>query len=836
MDDLPDYIGIYAVDSEIGSGSTARVFKAYDERLLRWVAIKVLYNYQHQSLRREACELAKINHPNVVSILDIVELPDSVALVMEYLPGNTLASVMHESASNLEKALQYGIEIAKGLDAIHQAGLVHQDIKPENIFIDANQQLKIGDFGIVLSLERNAKNSDRDEPDGSVEQLDAFSAGSFYSFSPEQIKQQEITAASDLYSLGVLMFNLISGEHPFAASDMSKTLSERLERATPKLNSSSPAVNSLITQMLDKNPQKRPGSAYEVVQRLKTILKHEFNPFTQNTVAPNNAVLVGLREKLEKRKKRIFFSALATCALTIALITWLQWPKPSSYITVLSPDVTSGQDLPDIALIQASVHQATVNVFQSLDEYKLVASSEIPKTPENIPDIQRITAVDQVLYTQLDCALDSCALTFSHWQGTPATLFKQEQIQIPIDRLLFVKDFVQEFLYRWIGATSKNSNENSDVTGTDEREYREFLALNNNYKNQVVNMGEYITQLESLKDSSCSAQEICHVLLLTYRKQFLATRDDTWLQKSRELLNNANNLSTKNRLLSAAVEVELVAQNYQKADKLLVMLESKNVVDDTVKSLRARWYFSQGLTEKAKALFDALVKSRPSAHHLYNYALMLFRTGETDKSLEVLTNLLQRVPEHVRGLELNGIVRYYKGDWQAVVASYEALIALNQGNNATTQSNLGFAFLMNGELSKAVLHLENAIALAPNNPQITINLADSRFMQGNKEHAQVLYQKVVSQILALSAPTQNDLLTLAQAYAQLGHKSDALSVLADAESRGASDPFTLYFLSLVYAILDENAASLAYRKKASAQGVPNSWFDIIWFESLKPAA
>lgn len=819
MDDRPDYIGIYSIDAEIGSGGSARVFKAYDKRLLRWVAIKVLYDYQQQDLTREAQILAKINHPNVVSVLDIVEQTDSIALVMEYLPGKTLANALLETRPTLEKALQYGIEIAKGLDAIHQAGLVHQDIKPSNIFFDTNQQLKIGDFGIAQTLTHD------------TEKIDSLSVGSFYSLSPEQIAQQEVTAASDIYSLGILMFDLIAGVHPFAhAGDIANSLAERTTNPAPQLRSNYSAVNQLIMQMLERNPSKRPVSAAEIVQRIKTILTSDFNPLNQHTIEQNNPILISAQHTVSQRRKRVFWGSLVSVVVLIALTVWFQWPKQINYITVMPPEINQGLELPDIPLIQASVHQATVNVFQSIDTFKLVASSEVPDTLKNISDIQRITAAEHVLFTTLDCTLNACAVTFSFWEESPAILTRQEQIQVPTDRLLFVSDIVQEFLYKWVNASMTSST----VKGKNinEQEYRKFLALKNSYQTQSINADTYISALASLTDSSCQLEALCHALLLRYREQYFVTRDDVWLQKSRALLKDINDIQRKKRLMSAAAEIELAARNFDKAEEWLLLLENKDIVDDSVRSIRARWYFSQGLAEKAKALFSALVEDRPSTQHLYNYALMLFRSGETDKSLSILTRLLTRAPEHVKGLELQGIARYYTGDWNAVVASYQALIELNQGDNATTQSNLGFAFLMNGETDKALPHLQKAVEMAPNNPQILINLADSMLIQGDEAQSNILYQQVISQLLAIDKPSQNDLLTLAQAYAQLGQKNKALKVLIEAENKGANDPFTLYFLSLVYAILDENATAIAYKNRASEQGVPMSWFNIIWFESL----
>ena len=819
----PDKIGHYQIESILGEGSSSIVFKAFDPRLSRQVAIKLLHAYEQDDVLQEAKIVASIHDPHVVTIYDVVEHKSQTALVMEYLPGETLAERIASAHSDLKSALSYTLEIAKGLHAIHQAGLVHQDVKAENCFFDENQYLKIGDLGIAKPIHQQSPSP---------------MAGSVFSLSPEQIQQTHIGVTSDLFSLGVLLYQMLMHRHPFAEEDNSKQTLENILNATPATPKTGyERIDSLVLKLLNKMPEHRPQSAQQVITTIKSVLNTELSPFGNITVSQDNPALEAARAKLEYRNKKKNKArkgvAFVVILMFLALTFWFFESPTPRYIVVLDPIISSGDNHPDIPLIKASVNQATIQVIQSLEQNKMVAADEVSQLsegPANIKQIQQITAADEVLFTQLDCLTSQCAVTFSLWQGTPAVLADQQQVQVPTDRLLYISDVIQSFLTPWL-----EGDKDSRMPASDEQSFRNLLALKQAYQNNEVSLTHYIDSLEALADGECRYEEICHILLEAYSKQFYRQRDTSWLEKARELVSSAENSTENltNRMMISIAALEIRAQNFDESNHWLTRLENKYRVDDSVKSLRARWYFSQGITVKGRTLLSNLIKERPAAKHLFNYALMLFKSGELADASAILDKLFVRVPDHTKGLELYGALRYYEGDWRGVISTYQKLIAMNQGNNPVTQSNIGFAYTMQNDSENALKHLRKAHNFSPSNPQILINLADAESIFGDKQLALRYYETVIKQISQLPKKTQNDTLTLAQALAHTNKHDEAQLELLKVERDTIEDPYTYYYLCLIYSLLGDTSTASAYKTKALDSGIAITWFDLAWF-NLSP--
>ncbi|REL27206.1 hypothetical protein DXX93_11930 [Thalassotalea euphylliae] len=812
-------IGHYQIESILGKGSSSTVFKAFDPRLSRKVAIKLLHAYEQDDVLQEAKRVASIHDPHVVTIYDVVMYQSQTALVMEYLPGETLADRLASSHPDLKSALSYALEIAKGLHAIHQVGLVHQDVKAENCFFDENQCLKVGDLGIAKPIHQQSPSP---------------MAGSVYSLSPEQIQQTHIGISSDLFSLGVLLYQMLMHRHPFAEQNNSKQTLDNILNSTPaEPKTGYERIDSLVLKLLNKTPEHRPQSAQQVITTIKSVLNTELSPFGNITISQDNPALEAARVKLEYKNKAKSNTrkglAFVTTFMLLALIAWFVWPPTPRYIAVLDPIVLSGDDHPDIPLIKASINQATIQVIQSLEQNSMVAADEVSPLsgkPANIKQIQQVTAADEVLFTQLDCLTSQCAVTFSLWQGTPAVLVDQQQVQVPTDRLLYISDLIHSFLTPWL-----DGDKDSRMPASDEQSFRTFLGLKQAFQNNELSLMHYIDSLEALAEGECRYEEICHILLEAYSKQFYRQRDTAWLEKARELVSSAENSTENltNRMMISIAALEIRAQNFDEADQWLTRLENKYRVDDSVKSLRARWYFSQGIIVKGRNLLSDLIKERPAAKHLFNYALMLFKSGELADASATLDKLFVRVPDHTKGLELYGVLRHYEGDWRGVISTYQQLIAMNQGNNPITQSNIGFAYTMQNDSENALKHLRKAHKLSPSNPQILINLADAESIFGDKQLAFSYYETVIKQISQLPKKTQNDTLTLAQALAHTNKYDEAQLELLKVERDTIEDPYTYYYLCLIYSLLGDTSTASAYKTKALDSGIAITWFDLAWF-------
>jgi len=206
--------GRYRLDARIGAGGMSTVFRAFDTVLERQVAIKLMHrdiasdSGQLERFRREARAVARLNHPHIVQVIDAGEEGDSrhatPYIVFEYVEGETLKDRIRRHAGlPVSEAVAYAIEIARALGAAHERQIVHRDVKPQNVLIDEEGTAKVTDFGIARSLEEEGLTAD-----GRV-------LGTTDYVSPEQALGHAVTGQSDLYSLGVVLFEMLTGDVPF---------------------------------------------------------------------------------------------------------------------------------------------------------------------------------------------------------------------------------------------------------------------------------------------------------------------------------------------------------------------------------------------------------------------------------------------------------------------------------------------------------------------------------------------------------------------------------------------------------------------------------------------
>ena len=248
------------------------VYRAHDRRLGRDVAIKRVRadranDAARQRLRREARVLAQLKHPVIVPIFDILEEDDGDWLVMELVTGVRLDHLLLDGPVTPAEAIHYGWQIAQGLVESHEKGILHRDLKTENAMVTNDEQIRLLDFG----LARPAADLDYDAALTGPGQI----LGTVRAMSPEQARGLDLDERSDLFSLGVLLYELVTGESPFSAATANATLvrvcSHRQPPAAELADEVPEALSQLIDELLHKAPERRPGSAADVVARLAAM-------------------------------------------------------------------------------------------------------------------------------------------------------------------------------------------------------------------------------------------------------------------------------------------------------------------------------------------------------------------------------------------------------------------------------------------------------------------------------------------------------------------------------------------------------------------------------------
>ena len=265
----------YMVLDILGTGGMGSVFRGWDPKLERPIAIKTVHldpdarasldaREQRKVLLREAVNLAKFNHPNIVSIFDIEDTGDAAFLAMEFIDGMSLEKLLdHTGLLRVEQAAPLIAGIARGLAAAHAAGVIHCDIKPANILLGRDGAIKVTDFGIARSIMRHTANIQG-----------TFGTPGY--LPPEALGSAEFTPAADLFGVGAMFYELLAGSPPHtgrtAQETLVKTVTEPAVPVRERNKSVPPAIDELIQGLLEKDPAKRrPVTAAELADALDIL-------------------------------------------------------------------------------------------------------------------------------------------------------------------------------------------------------------------------------------------------------------------------------------------------------------------------------------------------------------------------------------------------------------------------------------------------------------------------------------------------------------------------------------------------------------------------------------
>ncbi len=358
--------GRYRLEARIGSGGMSTVYRATDETLQRQVAIKLMNREiatdsdQLERFRREARAVAQLSHPHIVGVIDYGEDDNRPYIVFEYVEGETLKERIRRTGRlPTTEAVAYAIEIARALGVAHARHIVHRDVKPQNVLIDEEGSAKVTDFGIARTLDEEGLTAD-----GRV-------LGTTDYVSPEQALGRPVTGQSDLYSLGIVLYEMITGEVPFRGENQVAVAMKHVREELPDVQTKRPEVSSALAAIVDTATAKRVEDRYaddaELIADLEDVLAIE----TARAGSATGEVTNVLRTLPSQTARRVPFRvlhrvrAVVLVLVVLALIgggiAWvatrthhgtpkLAAPPPSPHLTAIrlggardyNPDALSG--------------------------------------------------------------------------------------------------------------------------------------------------------------------------------------------------------------------------------------------------------------------------------------------------------------------------------------------------------------------------------------------------------------------------------------------------------------------------------------------------------------
>jgi eukaryotic-like serine/threonine-protein kinase len=400
-------LGEYEVQSLLGVGGMGEVYRAHDPQLRRDVAIKVLPRFvssDPERLRRfeqEARAAAALNHPNILAVFQMGTYEGAPYLVSELLEGCTLRTQIVRGAFPARKAIDFGVQIARGLAAAHEKGVVHRDLKPENLFATKDGRVKILDFGLAkLTQHQSAVNGDA--PTVTMETEPGVVMGTVGYMSPEQVGGKIADRCADVFAFGAILYEMLTGKRAFKKSTAVETMNAILTEDPPAISALTPdiplALQRIVNRCLEKNPEQRFQSASDLAFALEALSDSGASPAT----VPAHA-----------RKLRVhwMYPVIASAIIAAALLA-IAWLRPQSplvpttdwlQLTNFPDSVTQPALSPDGRMLTFVRGSSTFAAPGEIYIKILPSGQPVQLTHDNLPKMSPIFSPDgsRIAYTAL---------------------------------------------------------------------------------------------------------------------------------------------------------------------------------------------------------------------------------------------------------------------------------------------------------------------------------------------------------------------------------------------------------------------------------------------------
>jgi len=761
-------LGHYLLVQKIGAGGMGEVYRARDEHLDRDVAIKVLPSTTfsddsaRKHFRREALALSKLNHPNIATIHDFDAQQGIDFLVMEYIPGITLSEKLAGQALTEKEVIALGTQLAEGLSEAHEHGVVHRDLKPGNLRLTRDKRLKILDFGLAkLRLPVTASGTT-----ASLAESHKM-AGTLPYMAPEQLLGQEIDARTDLHAAGSVLYEMATGQRPFAevkSSQIVGAILGRLPRQTRALNpNSSPELERIIGKCLEKEPENRYQSAKELAIDLRRLQTGELSG--QQPTPP-----------IRRSWRRGTVGALVVVALAAigmgiwGLRGWRTKQAPEVHISslaVLPLENLSGDPSQDY--FADGMTDELINRLARMGEIRVISRTSIMRykgVHKPLSEIARELGIDAVVEGSAARVGDRVRISSELIVAANEQHLWGDSYTRDVRDVLQMQDEVAEAIARQIRGTLLQRRTTSAAVSPKiaPEVYEQYLLGRQEWNKRTIDGTSAALrhfQRAIAKDAgyapAYSGVADCYVTL--------------WLS------------------LGALSRDQALTQAREALDKALVLDADLAEAHSTVGTLRmyADWDWAGAEAEYKRAL--ALNPSYATAHHWYGLHLA-FR-GKTQAAREELERARELDPfSPIIRLNL-AWVQFSAGDNDALIAGSQKEVA-NDSSFWDAYWDLGSAYVQKGELEKGITALHQAVELSHDSTATLSSLGYALGRAGKRHEAEQVLRKLHQR--AQHEPVAAE--EIAMVYIGLGDNNNALLWIEQAyraQSKGLvllkADPF-----------------------------------------------
>jgi serine/threonine-protein kinase len=851
MTEPNDRIGAYRLVRRLGSGGMGEVFLAWDDRLERPVAAKRIRPDRERGagrrerFRREARAVARLSHPYVVQIFDLVEGDDDW-IIMEHVQGRSLADLLCEQgALPAGVAVDLARQVAEGLAAAHAQGLVHRDLKAENVMVTPAGQAKILDFGLARPLESGT---------GETLTEEGLVLGTWRSMSPEQAAGETADARSDLFSFGVLLYEMLAGRSPFLGRTPAETLRRVSGEAPEPLQGMPPELGGLVASLLEKEPARRPEGAERVAQELRALAGRPelasvsgWAPGPPTGSGETQTILEAPIQRKEDRSasrtwtlpRRSGWMAGAVAVLGVAVVLGLLWTRRVRVeetrplrVAVLSPEV-KGEKGEALDLAAFGALASVRRTLPSLSRVTIVDSSQFRDIGGGVPEIARAVSAEEALATAVEGNGGKVRISLRRIRGRDGAVLAAEEVRGSLGR----EDALD--LARRVEAAVRKAYEGRSLRAgapaleASARDYADYLEVR--WRTEA-GKSAWAPELDHLDRMVASSPRFLDAYLKSASlavNLYDDTKDPAYLERARSALRRARLLAPEGaEVVGAEVRLAIKEGDWTGADQLLAELDRISPGDTLF--LRSSLASQRGRLDEAVAWMRKAVELQPTWRNLTSLGELEARTGQLPAARQHLAEALDLVPGNTWVLAKMGELELAYGDLSRAEAIYRGLVA--SGPQRSDLTNLGLVHFLLGRYEEAAADYRRALKIDPGHVTATLNLADAETALGHRKEAADLQRQVLA---ALEAKEHGaSLLPVektfrAQCLVALGETRKGVDVALAALQESPEDADVVYQTALVLAVAGEKASALSLAHKAVALGYQPRWLTVPGFGSLR---
>jgi tetratricopeptide (TPR) repeat protein len=833
-------VGPYIVMDRLGAGGMGEVYRARDTRLNRTVALKRLSNPAlasedaRQRVLREARAAGALSHPHIATIFDVLDTPEGLVIVMEHVPGESLAASLRRGALPAEQAIRFAGQISDALVEAHDHGVVHRDLKPANIHITPDGKAKILDFGIA----RSAPDPTAGEPaPDDMPTETGLVIGTPGYMSPEQFAGGRVDHRTDIYGVGLLLFEMLTGRRPFQQTDALGRALAVFDTRVPRVSALAPdvpdAVSDLVARAMAGNPQDRFGTARELSEALAQAGRGlgdvpTVTAGTGKRTFSGRTVVTWIRQ----RPATTATSLIVVAGVVFGLMVWMRpwWTVPvSAHSSVIgvAPFLNQSGNASNEALA-VGLREAVAKRLAAVPSLRVLPLEEAREAAPDAGDLQKAArslgaafVVEGTLQRMGEGLVVDVSLVAADGRRRPVGRYgASPTAQFDLHRR--VAEGLTSVLHHegaihgstTPGTAPPTTNQDAFAEYTQGRVFLERPDVPGNLDHAVR-----LFQSAIAKDTRFA---LAHAGLgEAYWAQYRETNDAEWTTKATGAILDALRLDPAQPevRMSLAVMYQGLGRRDEAIEELrqVIALQPRN---DNPHRVWAAIHAAEGSWKEAAAEGRQAVELRPN--YWRNHAELgdtFLRAGQFDAAIGAYQRVIELQPDSVRGYQRLGTAQQASGRLAAALENYQRATAIRP--SAGTYSNMGTAYYWSGDFAKAADVYERAIALAPHRPDLYANLGDAHQRLGRKDRALANYRRAIDEVQKLLAVKANDasnLASLALYQAKLGQQAAAAGAVAKAVALSPQDGDVLYVRAVVHALGRDNAAACAALESALANG------------------